>query len=62
MATAGLNPADIAYPIRAALARQRNARVLLANPTSIDVAHRRVVLDDGALDYDYLIVSATDSS
>ena len=57
VATAALNPGDIAYPIRSALARQRNARVLLAAATSIDVAHRRVILDHGTLDYDYLIVA-----
>ncbi|HEX2690333.1 MAG TPA: NAD(P)/FAD-dependent oxidoreductase [Kofleriaceae bacterium] len=57
VATAALNPGDIAYPIRAALASQRNARVLLAAATSIDVANRRVVLDDGELGYDYLVVA-----
>lgn len=57
VATAALNPSDIAYPIRAALAKQRNARVLLAEARSIDVAKRHVVLDDGALDYDYLVVA-----
>jgi len=57
VATAALNPGDIAYPIRAALAHQHNARVLLAAATSIDVATRKVTLDDGVLDYDYLIVA-----
>jgi NADH dehydrogenase len=57
VATAALNPSDIAYPIRGALARQRNARVLLAAARSIDVANRRVVLDDGQLEYDYLVVA-----
>jgi len=57
VATAALNPGDIAYPIRAALAHQPNARVLLAAATAIDVANRRVVLDDGALEYDYLVVA-----
>jgi NADH dehydrogenase len=57
VATAALNPGDIAYPIRAALAHQRNARVLLATATSIDVANRRVVLDGGELIYDYLVVA-----
>ncbi len=57
VATAALNPSDIAYPIRAVLARQRNVRVLLAEARSIDVAKRHVVLDDGALDYDYLVVA-----
>ncbi|MEO7734143.1 MAG: NAD(P)/FAD-dependent oxidoreductase [Kofleriaceae bacterium] len=57
VATAALNPGDIAYPIRAALATQANARVLLATATSIDVAGRRVVLDDGELAYDFLVVA-----
>src|SRR5512140_881123 len=57
VATAALNPSDIAYPVRAALAKQKNARVLLAEATSIDAAARKVVLDDGELGYDYLIVA-----
>src|SRR5712671_1117499 len=38
VATAALNPADIAYPIRGVLATQANARVLLAEVKSIDVS------------------------
>jgi NADH dehydrogenase len=57
VATAALNPSDIAYPIRAVLARQKNARVLLAEAKSIDPAARTVTLDDGLLHYDYLIVA-----
>ncbi len=57
VATAALNPSDIAYPIRGALAHQHNARVLLAAATAIDTANRQVLLDDGALKYDYLIVA-----
>jgi NADH dehydrogenase len=57
VATAALNPGDIAYPIRAALARQANARVLLAAATAIDVAARKVTLDDGELTYDHLVVA-----
>jgi NADH:quinone reductase (non-electrogenic) len=57
VATAALSPGDIAYPIRGVLARQANARVLLAEARAIDVAARRVVLDDGELHYDYLIVA-----
>jgi NADH dehydrogenase len=57
VATAALNPSDIAYPIRSVLAHQRNARVLLAEAKSIDVATRTVVLDGGSLQYDYLILA-----
>ena len=57
VATAALNPSDIASPIRAVLARQKNARVLLAEAKSIDPAARTVTLDGGSLVYDYLIVA-----
>jgi NADH:ubiquinone reductase (H+-translocating) len=57
VATAALNPSDIAYPIRAAVARQPNARVLLATAKRVDVEHHCVELDDGDLHFDYLIVA-----
>jgi NADH:ubiquinone reductase (H+-translocating) len=58
VATAALNPSDIAYPIRAILKEQRNARVLLAEATAIDAPGRRLILDGGELSYDYLVVAA----
>ena len=57
VATAGLNPSDIAAPIRSVLRNQPNARVLLGDATAIDVAARRVVLADGALAYDQLVLA-----
>jgi len=57
VATAALNPADIAYPIRAVLAKYDNCRVLLAEVRSIDVAARTVQLDNGSLTYDFLVVA-----
>ncbi|MEM9491345.1 MAG: NAD(P)/FAD-dependent oxidoreductase [Myxococcota bacterium] len=57
VATAALNPSDIAYPIRSILRRQKNARVLLAEARHIDVKEKRITLDSGHLDYDYLIVA-----
>jgi NADH dehydrogenase len=57
VATAALNPGDIAYPIRAALSKQANVRVLLADARAIEPATRRVILDDGELHYDHLIVA-----
>ena len=57
VATAALAPADIAYPIRGALASQANVRVLLAEVKAIDVEKRTVALDDGSLHYDFLIVA-----
>lgn len=57
VATAGLNPSDIAMPIRAILRRQQNVTVLLAEATGIDPAARRVILRDGELPYDFLILA-----
>jgi NADH dehydrogenase len=57
VATASLSPGDIAYPIRSILRRQANARVLLAEVTQIDPAAREIVLEDGRLPYDFLIVA-----
>jgi NADH dehydrogenase len=58
VATAALNPSDIASPIRSVLRSQKNTEVLLAEASAVDVAARRVAFTDGAaLDYDYLIVA-----
>jgi NADH dehydrogenase len=57
VATAALNPSDIAYPLRSALRRQKNASVLLAEAVEVDVEASRVILDNGALGYDYLVVA-----
>src|SRR5437899_12284918 len=57
VATAGLSPNDIAYPIRAALRRQKNTRVLLAEVVAIDTKRRKVILQDGEVEYDYLILA-----
>jgi NADH dehydrogenase len=58
VATGGLSPANIAAPLRSVLKKQKNAQVLLAEATDIDVARRQVVLSDGRLDYDTLVVAA----
>jgi NADH dehydrogenase len=58
VATASLSPADIAVPIRSVFSRQRNVRVLMAEARGVDMAGRRVLLEHGALEYDYLILAA----
>ena len=57
VATAGLSPGDIASPIRWILRRQENVRVLLAEVLAVDPVARQVVLDEGVLPYDYLILA-----
>lgn len=52
-----LNPSDIASPIRSMLRSQRNVSVVLAEAISVHVGAKRVILADGAIAYDYLIVS-----
>ena len=58
VATGGLSPGDISSPIRWALRKQRNARVLLGEAVGLDADRRLVVLRDGeCLPYDTLIVA-----
>jgi NADH:quinone reductase (non-electrogenic) len=64
VATAGLAAPAIAEPIRRILGGQKNTGVLYGEAQRIDVAARRVVLEDGeTLAYDHLILAtgATDS-
>jgi NADH dehydrogenase len=57
VATAGLSPADIASPIRGILRGQRNAKVILAKVSGIDVERREVVAEGRRIPYDHLIVA-----
>jgi NADH:ubiquinone reductase (H+-translocating) len=57
VATAGLNASEIAMPIRSILRRQKNAEVLLGDATAIDVPNKKVILSDGEVPYDYLVVA-----
>lgn len=58
VATGWLSPADIASPLRAVLKRHKNVQVLLAEAIDIDILNQRVVLSDGTVSYDTLIVAA----
>jgi NADH:ubiquinone reductase (H+-translocating) len=64
VATGALADAEIATPLRSALKRQRNARVVLAEVVGFDLERRRVVLGrlpngrrDATLEYDTLVVA-----
>jgi NADH:ubiquinone reductase (H+-translocating) len=61
VATGTLSPANIASPLRNILKRHKNTQVLLAEATRIDAANRRVILSDGFVEYDSLIVSTGSS-
>lgn len=57
VATAGLSPADIAWPIRRLVRRQRNCRVLLGAVDGVDAARREVLFDGCRERYDFLVLA-----
>jgi len=58
VATAGLDPADVAYPVRTIFGREHNVVFRHGRAVSVDVGARRVALaDGGSLDYDRLVVA-----
>src|SRR5690242_2803156 len=57
VAMAALSPGDIASPIRWILRRQRNVEVLLAEVVRVDAARHTLVLTDGEMSYDFLILA-----
>ena len=61
VATGSLSPANITGPLRQVLKHDKNTTVLLGEAVDIDPANHQVILSDGALGYDTLIV-ATGSS
>jgi NADH dehydrogenase len=57
VATAMLNPSDIAVALRRIVRRQKNCMVVLGEAERIDLAQKQVVLRDGVVPYDFLIVA-----
>ncbi len=57
VATGELPADDIAAPLRATLAKQKNIEVLMAEVTGIDVAARKVEMAGQSLTYDSLILA-----
>ena len=58
VATAALSPADIAWPIRNILKRQKNARIIMDEVTGIDSKAKSITLKEGSnMKYDHLILA-----
>ena len=57
VATAGLSAPEIAQPIRSIFSKQRNVSVLMDQVLDFDLAGKRVMLAEGALSYDYLVLA-----
>ncbi|HEX4818780.1 MAG TPA: NAD(P)/FAD-dependent oxidoreductase [Acidimicrobiales bacterium] len=58
VATAGLNAADVAYAVRGIFQRQRNVSFRQAEVIGVDWPRSTLVLDDGELHFDHLVVAA----
>ena len=59
VATAGLDADDIGFPIRRIFRRNESVHFVLGEVTGIDLAERRVTVQDGRhFDYDFLIIAA----
>jgi NADH dehydrogenase len=58
VATAGLDPASIAYPARAILRKYQNTQFLMAEVSGVDFERKLVLSGDQALPYDYLVLAA----
>jgi NADH dehydrogenase len=57
VATGSLSPGEVASPLRAILREQKNARVLLGDAVDLDAGKRLLILSDGEVPYDTLIVA-----
>jgi NADH dehydrogenase/putative oxidoreductase len=57
VATAGLSPGDIAFPIRALFRDNHAIRVLRGTVTGVDAARRTVTVDGREIGYDHLVLA-----
>ena len=58
VATGSLSPGDICAPLRPQVRRHKNTGVLLAEVVDFDLENRRVILSDGEVPYDTLVVAS----
>ena len=58
VATAGLSPGEIASPLRGILRKYQNITVLMGEVTGFDLDNHQVLLTDGHIPYDTLVVAA----
>lgn len=57
VATAALSPADVAWPIRHILRRQKNVTVLLTEVIGIDTTEQAVQTKAGSFRFDFLVIA-----
>ena len=57
VATAGLNPADIAVPIRAQFSSQSNISVRWGEVQGVDLEKKHIYVEDEEFEYDFLVLA-----
>lgn len=57
VATAGLAPEDIVYPLRAILRGRKNVEFRMTEVQAVDRENKKVITDFGEISYDYLVVA-----
>lgn len=62
VATAGIEPESIAYPVRAIFREWRNVHFLMLTVRGVDFDNRRVQTNGGDVPYDYLVLAAGSSN
>jgi NADH:ubiquinone reductase (H+-translocating) len=58
VATAGISPHEIAYPVRAIFQKQKNLEFLMSRVNGVDFKSQTVLTDQGDVTYDYLVMAA----
>jgi len=58
VATAGISPHEIAYPVRAIFQRQKNFSFLMARVSGVDFGRKTVITEHGEVGFDYLVIAA----
>jgi NADH:ubiquinone reductase (H+-translocating) len=57
VATAGISPHEIAYPVRAIFQKQKNFSFLMSRVTQVDFTRKTIFTENSAVEYDYLIIA-----
>ena len=57
VAMAGLNPSEIAVPLRSYFSKYKNVTVLMAEVNQIDLESKKISFDNQWIDYDYLLIA-----
>ncbi|QBO57045.1 NAD(P)/FAD-dependent oxidoreductase [Chryseobacterium salivictor] len=58
VATGGLEPSSIAYPVRRIFIDYKNFSFRMAEVTEVDIAKNKVLTSIGTIDYDFLVIAS----